>query len=430
MNNKNKMSERLKVLVLATTFPRWEGDTVPQFVYELTKELKQNELDLFVLAPHYPGAKRKEVMSGVTVYRYPYFVPYRYQSIAFQGNGGIVPSLKQSILALLQAPILLVSLLLHTVWIVNRESIDVINSHWLLPNGLIASFATSLFGVRHVLSLHAKGVLLLRQIPFASNIVSYVYYRSDAFLPVSTHIRDNFVKEGKGKIPGGEKFDIQPMGAHTNEYDLSLKSDLRYKKDLDGDVIGLFVGRLAEKKGVFHLLDAVDNKNLNAEDFQLVIVGKGPLEDELRTYATDLELEDQITFTGWVSENELHEWYVLSDFVLVPSIETETGDTEGMPTVIAEAFASGNPVIGTDVGGIPDVIKHGKNGFVVPQKRPDKLSETMQTLIDQTDLRHDLTDRALETAEELDWQRCGENYAQTIRSVVDSGRTSPSGGHS
>lgn len=410
-------TKSLKVLVLATTFPRWEGDTVPQFIYELSKVMNKNGLDVIVLAPHDPGAKRKEIMSGVTVYRFPYFIPFRYQKVVFQGEGGLVPTLKRNPIAVLQAPLFLLSLLIHAIWIIKKEDIDVINSHWLIPSGLVASFITSIIRIPHVLSLHARGVLVLDRLPFSSHIVKYIYEKSDRILPVSTHIRDTFIEMGAGKITTSNKFYIQPMGAHTNRYDTSSKYDLRDSYDMGEKVIALFVGRLSEKKGVEYLLHAVKNVCSDNMDFQLTIVGKGPLEADLHRYANKHNLEDCVTFTGWISDKELHDRYVSADFVVVPSIETKSGDTEGMPTVIAEAFASANPVIATDAGGIPDVVEDGENGYIVSQKQPNELVEKMELLINNVDLRQDLSARAFETANSLDWQHCGRTYTQIIRSL-------------
>ncbi|MFC7224171.1 glycosyltransferase family 4 protein [Halalkalicoccus sp. GCM10025322] len=412
--------EKLKVLVLATTFPRWEGDAVPQFIYELSKELQNNGLDVVVLAPHYPGAQQKEVMSGITVYRYPYFIPYRYQKLVFQGEGGIFPTMKRSIVATLQVPLLILSLLIHAVIIVKKEDIDIINSHWLVPNGLIAGFVGSVLKIPHILTLHARGVLVLQRMPFSTSIIDYIYDRTDIILPVSTHIRDTFIKSGGKRVDNTDKFYIQPMGAHTDDYDISSKSDLRSGRMTNNEVSCLFVGRLSEKKGVRYLLDAANDVCSDNSDFHLTIVGTGPLERDLQKYAEKHDLEKCVTFTGWISEEELHNHYVSADFVVVPSIETESGDTEGMPTVIAEAFASANPVIATDVGGISDVVEDGENGYIVQQKQPDELSEKIELLSNDIDLRQKLSRRALETADDLDWQRCGETYAQIIRSVSTS----------
>lgn len=411
--------DNLTVLVLATTFPRWAGDRMPQFIHELAKSSQDDDIRVIVLAPHYPGAERRETMSGVTVYRFPYFVPFRYQQLAFQGKGGIIPSVKTSKLAAIQVPLFILSMLFHTLWIVRKEKVDVINSHWLIPNGVLGAFVTSILRKPHVLTLHARGVLTMQRIPMGKHIVSYVRNRSNAILPVSTHIRDAFLNAEDGRMPIDGEFQVQPMGAHVSEYDLSSRNELRAERGIDGDVRGLFVGRLVDKKGIDYLLDAISELDSEVSGFELSIVGSGPLEDQLQEYANDLDLDGSVTFAGWVSEKELHDQYVMADFVVVPSIETDSEDTEGMPTVIAEAFASGNPVIGTDVGGIPDVVKNGKNGYVIPQKDSSAIAEKMRLLIQDAKLRDELADSAIETGKALDWEQCGETYKEVFRRVAD-----------
>lgn len=77
--------KELRVLVLATTFPRWENDTEPRFIFDLTKPLAE-KISLWVLAPHAPGAKIREDMEGVQVIRFPYFFPRRLQTLCYEGG--------------------------------------------------------------------------------------------------------------------------------------------------------------------------------------------------------------------------------------------------------------------------------------------------------------------------------------------------------
>lgn len=422
MDDKSR-TDSITVLVLATTFPRWKGDWVPRFVYDLAKQFQDNDLEVVVLAPHDPGAKRRETMSGVKVYRYPYFVPYRYQKVVFEG--GVLATVKQSPVALLQVPFLLSSLLLHGMWLLRKEDVDVIHSHWVVPNGVIGGLLSSVFHVPHVLTLHAGGVLGLQGAPLNTQVANFVYKRSDAIVPVSTNIRDSFQEIlGLNGTSTDEKFTIQPMGAHTGDFDISNKTSLREKWDVEDEIIGLYVGRLAEKKGLFYLIDAVEDLKTEHKNFRMVIVGTGKLEKELNEYTAEKGLEDYVELTGWISEEELHERYVLSDFVVVPSIEMDDGDTEGMPTVIAEAFASANPVIASEVGGISDVVKHKENGYLIEQKQPEKLASTMKVLINNEDVREELTKGAIESASALDWGQCGETYAKIIKSSYETNNNS------
>lgn len=406
-------NDSLSVLVLATTFPRWEGDDCPKFVYELCKELEESGLNITVLAPSHPDAEVSQTMSGVKVYRYPYFFPEGFQRVAYQG--GIIEAVKRSPLSLLQAPLLVASLLIHSIWLIKKENIDVVNSHWLVPNGLIGSILNSLFDIPHVMTLHAGGVLGLRNAPLHSIVATFTYERSTTIAPVSTHIRDEFIEMlSLDVLPTNETFQVQPMGAHIDEFNTSKKSALKADRDLEDTVMGLYVGRLAEKKGVTYLLDAIEEVCEEREDFHFTIVGTGTHEEEFRTYAEELDLDSHVKFTGWVSEEELYDYYVLSDFVVVPSIMTESGDTEGMPTVISEAFSSGTPVIATNVGGISDVVKHYENGILIQEKSSNELARKISLLTEDTDLREELAEGALQTAEQLSWKHCGELYKMIL----------------
>ena len=84
----NSNLKSLQVLVVATTFPRWENDTEPRFVFDLSKQLAK-KVSLWVLAPHAPGAKMEEEIEGVKILRFPYFFPKRLQTLCYEG--GILP---------------------------------------------------------------------------------------------------------------------------------------------------------------------------------------------------------------------------------------------------------------------------------------------------------------------------------------------------
>jgi glycosyltransferase involved in cell wall biosynthesis len=406
------------VLVLATTFPRWEDDEIPRFVHDLSTELVTNGLDVVVLAPHHPGAARKETLDGITVYRYPYVVPYSYQRLAYQG--GILPSIKESKFALLQVPLLLLSLFLHAIWLVRAEDVDVVNSHWAVPNGLVGAFLRTAFGIPHVMTLHAGGVLGLGSVPFNNRIAKFLYDQSDRVLPVSSHIRDSYTE----MLPAGttvqeDRFTVQPMGARLSDFSSIDRVAARERFQLfDETVSVLYVGRLAEKKGVEHLLSAVEELRSLAPSFRLTVIGTGALEAELHETVTREELGDVVEFTGWISTEELNARYVAADLVVVPSVETDSGDTEGMPTVIAEAFAAGAPVVATRVGGIPDVVDDGVNGFIVEQRRPDLLADRIELLVTDDGRRREMADKARERAAALDWSVCGDTYAAAIRDVA------------
>lgn len=409
----------LTVLVIATTYPRWDDDEMPSFVAELAAELVTQDLDVVVLAPHAPGAARREVRSGVRVYRFPYFVPFGYQRVAYEG--GILPSVTKSLLSAVQLPLFVFSLLVHTLWLVSREDVDVINSHWAVPCGLVGACAAATTGVRHVMTLHAGGVLGLHRLPLRRQIARFLYDYSDRIAPVSTHIQGKFVELLPASVPVDEaRFAVQPMGARVSDFGDVDRDVARERLGVPTETVcGLFVGRLAEKKGIDQLLYAVDRLPAFEEPLSLRIVGTGKLEADLRATARELGVTDRVAFEGWVSSEDLRAWYAAADFVVVPSIETESGDTEGMPTVISEAFASGTPVVATGVGGIPDVVEDGHSGLVVPQRDPDRLAEAITRVVEDAELRQRLGTNAGDRAADLDWSECAATYVDLFRAAAN-----------
>lgn len=412
----------LTVLVLATTYPRWDDDEMPSFVAELAAELVTQHLDVIVLAPHAPGAARREVRSGVQVYRFPYFVPFSYQRVAYEG--GILPSVTKSLLSAIQLPLFVLSLLAHTLWLVSREDVDVINSHWALPCGLVGAIAAATMRSRHVMTLHAGGVLGLHQLPLRRRIARFLYDHSDRIVPVSTHIQGKFVELLPATVVDDDKFTVQPMGAHVSDFSDVDREAARERLGVPAETVcGLFVGRLAEKKGVDQLLLAVDRLPDFEVPLTVRIVGTGKLEHDLTALAREHGLTDRVGFEGWVSAEDLRAWYAAADFVVVPSVETDSGDTEGMPTVISEAFAAGTPVVATGVGGIPDVVEDGHSGLVVPQRDPDRLAAAISRIVEDQTLRRRLAANAADRAADLDWSECGETYVGLLRAATDTCHT-------
>ena len=113
----------LKVLILATTFPRWEGDREPAFVFELSRQLAKN-VSLWVLVPGAPGAKPYEEIDGVRIIRFPYFFPQSIQTLCY--DGGILPKLKSNWLARLQLPFFLATQFLFLCTTAHRNKINFI----------------------------------------------------------------------------------------------------------------------------------------------------------------------------------------------------------------------------------------------------------------------------------------------------------------
>ncbi len=406
--------QAMKVLVLTTTFPRWKEDATPTFVYDLSQQLRKEGLDVVILAPHHQGAKFEEEREGLNVYRFPYFYPTKYQRLCYEG--GVLANLKRSWLARLQVPLLILFELLHALLIARREGISAIHSHWIVPNGLVGAMIRTLRGVFHLSTAHAAGVFILGRLPFRTSVSRFVFRHSDAITAVSSHVKRRFLELASldSDPKAAEKILVQPMGVDTKIFEGLDMESLRREYSYNEEFIILFVGRFAEKKGIKFLLESIRILVSDSSKARLLLAGTGPLERTLKEKTESLNIGQHVTFMGWVKRERLAELYLLSDLVVVPSIVTSSGDTEGMPTAIAEAMAAGKPVVASDVGGIRDVVVDGYNGFLVRAKDPAGIAARVSELMSNPQLREEISRHAALSGKNYDWALVGRRYADLL----------------
>ncbi len=215
-----------------------------------------------------------------------------------------------------------------------------------------------------------------------------------------------------------KKLRVMPRGVDMNRFSPDYRDETFWKPfDLEGDFTFLYVGRVSQEKNLEALLDAflgLREKGVNAN---LVIVGNGPQQNELkRKYH-----QKEILFTGYLTGSRLAAAYASADAFVFPS----TSDTFG--NVVLEAQASGLPAVVTDRGGPQEIIVSGETGFVVDLERPDALTDAMITLADDPELCRQMRDRAIEHARRSGWDQVFESFwREDSRSTDDQAADSVS----
>lgn len=176
----------------------------------------------------------------------------------------------------------------------------------------------------------------------------------------------------------------------------------------------VFVGRLERVKGADYLLRAFVKVIEKIPECELRIIGDGGERNILEALAHTLGIADKVTFCGWVkSGSPIQQEYEGASVLVIPSVWPEN-----LPTVCIEAFSIGRPVIGSDTGGIPELIQDGINGYVFPVADADALSSALIEMLSDRDKLLRMGNAASESAQRFNLQRFAEQIESTYKEVV------------
>ena len=188
-------------------------------------------------------------------------------------------------------------------------------------------------------------------------------------------------------------------------------------------MIILFLGRLVEKKGVQFLLPAFAAVRAAIGHCQLIIAGDGPMHALLRRRATDLGLSESVHFAGFVTGREKSALLQRAAIVVLPSIITRGGDSEGLPVALMEALAYGKICIATAESGADEVLDSGLDGFVVPQKDIASLSGAILAAAGLGPTpRATMQAAARLAATRFDWATVARRYHDVLLAPRDHGK--------
>lgn len=360
---------RSRVLVMASTFPRHAGDTTPPFVLRLCQAMQKAGWDSLVLAPHAEGLATAEVLEGVPCHRFRY-APAGMERLAY--GGGMLANVRAMPWLWLVLPFYLLGLFLAAARLVRRERIGVVHAHWIIPQGLVAILLKKLLfrRLRVVLTAHG-GDLHADMGGLGRRVLQWTMREADALAVVSEDMRRLAIELG---MPAARVV-VASMGVDTAAFSPPPTGTPRQGL--------LFVGRLAEKKGVTYLLDAFARLQPRHPGLALDIVGDGPLRAGLEAQAQALGIAGAVRFRGARPPAEVPGFFRQAALFVMPSVVAASGDQEGLGLVAAEALASGCPVVAHDLPAVRDLVLDGRTGRMVPPKDTAALADAIDTLLAQ-----------------------------------------------
>lgn len=367
------------------------------------KEIAKKGHEIHVLAP-FTGGQTDYVLEGVHVERFHYFYPRRFEKLS--GRAGMIDNVKEGFLVKIQV----LTFLFFNVFYSLRKlrKMDVIHVQWPIPNGLGALFLKKIYGIPYINTIHGEEVHLSKRYHMLFAL-RWLVNNSSKTITNSTATRKFCLEAGLD----GEKIEVIPFGVNT---DFFRPLDV-YKDENIFQILS--VGYLIERKGFEYLIRAMPNVLAEHENARLKIVGSGPLESKLKSLIYELDLGDQVEIIKNVSDEKLLMMYNSADLFVLPSIVDSQGNTEGLGVVLLEAMACGVPVIGSDVGGIPDIIYEGVTGLLIPEKDVFKLFKVIINMIESDDLRKEIgINGNLMVKEKFSWFNIAKYYLKFYNWII------------
>lgn len=300
--------------------------------------------------------------------------------------------------------------------VANRLNYDIVSSHYWL-SGLVGMRLASEWGVPHTTSFHTMAEMKRRGRPEESEVAQRdssetdIACSADSVVVWTEHERAA-IAEYCAVDP--VKINVIPPGVDLTRFRPISQRQSRAHLGYGNERNILFVGRLEPLKGVDNLFRAVASLEDPAKITLNVVGGdENSLEKaRLQTLASRMKLTQSVNFIGSVTQDELPYHYNAADVCVLPS------HYESFGLAALEAAACGRPVVASDVGGLPTIVKSGATGYLVPAKQSDVMAERLCELLDDDVMRVRMGAAARIHAEMLSWDRSTDALLDSYRKLV------------
>jgi glycosyltransferase involved in cell wall biosynthesis len=258
--------------------------------------------------------------------------------------------------------------------LVREQRFDLVHAH-IYASAAASALATVGTGVPLVVTEHTEGAWQGRHARLLSRLI---YRRARSVIAVSSPIRGHLL-ERDGVPP--EKISFIPNAVISASGRKPGTTSTLPDERREGPLVGV-VARLQPEKGVANFLKAAARVSAACPAARFLVVGDGPLREELLRLADRLGLRERVRFLG--HRADARELVGLLDVLVVPSL------TEGTPLIVLEAMAAGVPLVASAVGGVTDQVRHGKEGLLIPPGDATALGDALLELLQDPDRAHRL----------------------------------------
>jgi glycosyltransferase involved in cell wall biosynthesis len=352
----------MRILHVVTAFPRSEGDPITPWLVELLQRLRaEGGHDVEVFTSAYKGSP-DQTFAGIPIHRFRYFFR-RWENLTHEETAP--DRMRRSLLYRVMPLFFVIAGILAIRRLVRRRTYDIIHVHWPVPLALFGWAAQRGGRPRRPPIVTTFYGAELRLGGGFRRFIAWAARRSARVIAISSYTSAALRA-------------IVDVPVEVIPYAAALPPSSASPARAHGDATVLFVGRLVERKGVAHLIDALARLD---DHSRLVVVGDGPERPRLEARARELGLADRVVFRGRISDAELQRAYQGADVFVLPAVVDSRGDTEGLGVVLLEAMNYGVPVVASNIGGIVDIVVDRETGILVPPADPVALAGALQTVL-------------------------------------------------
>lgn len=381
----------MEICMLDPLFYPYFGGT-EKVVYEFGKRLAKKH-GISILTSQIPGTSPYEEIEGMKVYRTP--------SIYLKNLPSFMPP-----------PYTISPLLIRDLF--KRADVDIFHIHcrYFYYLGTLLSIK---YLLRKKLTLtlhnaHPEGISFMTDSSAALYDAVWgnrIMENCDRIVAVSRYTKDV-------TVPSYLKHNVEVVynGVDEKHFKPRERSLIREKFAVGGAPLLLTNGRLVTQKGMYYLIEAFYSLKKDFKDAKLIIIGKGPLKDELASQCFRLGVQDSVHFVTGIPEDELPLYYNAATLFVLPTL------WEPSAVVLYEALASGKAIVATRVGGNPEIV-NSKCGLLVPPRNPEELYNAMKLLLDDEKLRKKMEKSSRERAvENFTWDIAAKRYESVYKDIL------------
>lgn len=367
-----------RICFLTTSYPDYPGSYRGSFVQRTALGLMERGHQISIVTPRvFKQSKRFEEIGAERIYRF-----------SFLSEEKLLVQYER--IPVVRIVTYMLSGFLSCMRVLRRDRCQLIHAHFVVPAGLIAVLVGRALRVPVIVQAHGSDVTKYARLnSWMAQLSAFTVKKADHIVAVSDELRTILIQELGASA---DKITVRSCGVDIEQFRPIPRDKAREQFGLSRQVsIVLLVGSLIRRKGIDSLLSAIASLAEHNSNLLLLIVGDGPLHEQLAAQARELSIEEVVRFVGRRPSEEMPLWYSAADVFVLPSLR------EGTPLSLLEALSCGVPVIVSRAGGMPEVVEDGKNGLLVDIGDPVGLGEKIDLLIGDSDLRQRFKEAARDT---------------------------------